>query len=174
MTGSADNSAKLWEVSTGKELYSWEFPTAVKRVAWSSDDSQLLLITEARSGYKGTIQVFTVNRDAPAQQQAEPVRTITFHGPKPTVAAFGPLDEYIVTAHENGKVAKYYHDKQEPESGIDAELEERATDAHPGFSITDIQFSADRTYFVTSSKDKNAKVSGVSSSHKRPLGSQTT
>lgn len=25
---------KLWSVQTGKCLYTWEFPTAVKRVAW--------------------------------------------------------------------------------------------------------------------------------------------
>ena len=158
ITGSADNTAKLWEVSTGKELFSWDFPTAVKRLARAADDSQFLLITEARSGYKGTVQVFNVNRENPTQQSREPARTITFHGPKPTVAAFGPMDEYIITAHEDGKVAKYYHDKEEPETGVDSELEESSESAHPGAVITDIQFGPDRTYFVTSSKDKSAKV----------------
>ncbi|KDN41228.1 putative TIF34-translation initiation factor eIF3, p39 subunit [Tilletiaria anomala UBC 951] len=158
VTGSADNSCKLWEVSTGKELYSWEFPTAIKRVAWSTDDTQILLISEARSGYQGAIRVFNVNRESPTQQSVEPARTITFYGPKPTVAAFGPLDEYIITGHENGKVARYYHDKHEPETGVDSELEEVSEDVHPGFTISDLQFSSDRTFFVTSSKDKSSKL----------------
>jgi WD40 repeat protein len=34
VTGAADNSLRLWDVSTGKCLYTWEFLTAVKRVAW--------------------------------------------------------------------------------------------------------------------------------------------
>lgn len=160
ITGSADNTLKLWEISTGKCLYSWEFTTAVKRVAWSEDDSQILAVTEARMGYRGAVRVFTINRSPESwtEQSAEPFRTITFSGPKATVAAFAPLDQYIVTGHENGKVALYYHDAKEPESGIDAELEEKSTEAHPGEVITDLQMSQDRTYFVTSAKDKCAKV----------------
>lgn len=34
LTGGADNAMKLWEVKTGECLYTWEFLTAVKRVAW--------------------------------------------------------------------------------------------------------------------------------------------
>lgn len=36
LSASADNTMKLWAVATGKCLYTWEFPTAVKRVAWKS------------------------------------------------------------------------------------------------------------------------------------------
>lgn len=31
---------RLWNVRTGQCLKTWEFPTAVKRVAWSEDDSK--------------------------------------------------------------------------------------------------------------------------------------
>ena len=34
VSGAADNTMKLWDVSTGKCLKTWEFLTAVKRVAW--------------------------------------------------------------------------------------------------------------------------------------------
>lgn len=34
VTGAADNTMRLWEIATGKLLYTWEFLTAVKRVAW--------------------------------------------------------------------------------------------------------------------------------------------
>ena len=34
VSGGADNTMKLWEISSGKLLKSWEFLTAVKRVAW--------------------------------------------------------------------------------------------------------------------------------------------
>lgn len=150
----------LYEVSTGTRLFKWDFPTAVKRVQFNSDGTQILCITEQRMGHRGTLQVFRINRDPATwtQQSKEPTRTITFSGPRATVAAWAPFDQYIITGHDDGKVAMYYHDAEEPESGIDAELEENSTKAHPGEVVTDLQMSADRTYFITSSKDKSSKV----------------
>lgn len=111
-------------------------------------------------GHRGALRTFVINRDPSSwtSQPKQPSRTITFSGPKATVAAWAACDEYIVTAHEDGKVALYYHDAKEPESGIDAELEEKSVLAHEGI-ITDIQMSRDKTYFATSGKDKMAKVS---------------
>lgn len=162
VTGSAANEMRLYEVATGKCLKVWEFATAVKRVQFSSEDTQVLVITEERMGHRGTLQVFAINRDPTSwsEQANEPTRTITFSGKKATVAAWAPFDEYIVTGHEDGKVALYYHDEKEPETGVDAELEENSAQAHDGSAVTDLQMSSDRTYFVTSSKDKTAKVSG--------------
>lgn len=41
LSGSADNTMKLWLIRTGECLQTWEFTTAVKRVAWSEDDSKV-------------------------------------------------------------------------------------------------------------------------------------
>ena len=54
---------KLWNVKTGECLYTWEFPTAVKRVAWSEDDQRVLAVTEKRMGFPGGVSVFAINRD---------------------------------------------------------------------------------------------------------------
>lgn len=35
VSGSADNMMKLWRIATGECVYTWEFPTAIKRVAWT-------------------------------------------------------------------------------------------------------------------------------------------
>lgn len=53
----------LWEVSTGKCLYTWEFPTAVKRVAFSEDNTQIVCVTEQRMGHQSAIRVFDINRE---------------------------------------------------------------------------------------------------------------
>lgn len=63
VSGSADNTLRLWKVSNGKCLYTWDFPTAVKRVAFSDDDQRVVCITEQRMGYQGAIRVFKINRD---------------------------------------------------------------------------------------------------------------
>ena len=63
---------KLWEVATGKCLYTWEFPTAVKRVAFSEDDSQIVCVTEQRMGYQCAIRIFRVNRDEDGREREYP------------------------------------------------------------------------------------------------------
>lgn len=70
VSGSADNMLKLWNVRTGECLYTWEFPTAVKRVAWSEDDSKILAVTEKRMGFPGGVAVFAINREDPKQRSS--------------------------------------------------------------------------------------------------------
>lgn len=54
---------KLWRVQTGECLKTWEFPTAIKRVCWSEDDSKVLAVTEQRMGFKSAVRVFEINKD---------------------------------------------------------------------------------------------------------------
>ena len=77
ISGSADNSMKLWQVSTGKCLFTWEFPTAVKRVTFSEDDDQVVCITEQRMGYQGAIRIFDINREDGTKRMLHPVFVLT-------------------------------------------------------------------------------------------------
>ena len=70
VSGSADNTLRLWDIQSGKCLYSWEFPTAVKRVAFSEDDNQVVCVTEQRMGYQGAIRVFNINREGDGRDRA--------------------------------------------------------------------------------------------------------
>lgn len=74
-----------------------------------------------------------------------------FHpvGSKATVCAFTHNHKQIITGHESGKVAKF-----DVETGTEVHSNERAHMEQ----VTDLQLSVDRTYFVTSSKDKTARV----------------
>ncbi len=60
---------RLWSVATGKCLFFWEFPTAVKRVAFSEDDDQVVCITEQRMGHQGAVRIFNINRDGDGTQR---------------------------------------------------------------------------------------------------------
>ena len=150
-SGSADNTIKLWNVQTGQCLKTWEFPTAVKRVAFSEDDSMLLGVTEKRMGYPGSVVVFPINNDvetAATSQVSEPALEITTEDSKVTVAGWSSLDRHIITGHENGCVSLY-----------DAKTGQRVArePCHDG-PITDLQVSQDGSYFLTASKDKSAKL----------------
>ena len=61
---------RLWSVQTGKCLFVWEFPTAVKRVCFSDDDEQIVCITEQRMGYQGAIRIFNIHRDGDGTERA--------------------------------------------------------------------------------------------------------
>ncbi|RDW58026.1 eukaryotic translation initiation factor 3 subunit I [Coleophoma cylindrospora] len=149
-TGAADNTVRLWDIKSGKCLKVWEFNTAVKRVEFNEDGSKLLAVTEKRMGFLGTIVVFDIKLDLEAEQTDERAMTITCEDSKATVAGWSFLSKYIIAGHEDGTVSQY-----------DAKTGEQLdnTQAHePDALITDIQWSPDRTYFITASKDKTAKL----------------
>lgn len=106
-SGSADNTIRLWEIKSGKCLKSWEFPTAVKRVEFNTDGTQLLGVTEKRMGHLGTIVVLNINLDAEAEQSDEVELTIVCDESKATVAGWSYFNKYIIAGHEDGSVSQY-------------------------------------------------------------------
>ena len=143
---------RLWEVKTGKLLHTWEFETSIKRCEFSADGKQLLGVTEKRSGHLSTIVVYPINPDPEAEQSNEQTLRIVCDESKATVAGFSYLAKYIISGHEDGSVTQW-----------DAKTGELLTsnyDVHDAdMQVTDLQWAPDRTYFITASKDKTAKVS---------------
>ncbi|KAI9283340.1 WD40-repeat-containing domain protein [Sporodiniella umbellata] len=152
VTGSADNSCKLWEVQTGRCLKTWEFKTAVKCVEFSEDGSMVLCVTEQRMGFSGTVTVYPVNSDVNSTQSNTPIVVITNNGEsKAVVAGWSFLDKYIITGHEDGTICQWDWKSGEKTKSVKAHED----------VLTDMQMSSDRTYFITASKDKSAKIIDV-------------
>lgn len=154
-TGAADNTVRLWNIKTSECVKVWDFPTAVKRVEFSPDGSRLLAVTEKRMGYLGTIVVLDIQYgdgegNGLEEQADEPSLKITCEEAKATVAGWSYFGKHIIAGHEDGSVSQY-----DSKSGDQLEN----VQAHEFDSvIMDIQFSPDRTYFITASKDKSAKI----------------
>lgn len=165
-SGAADNTVMLWDIKTGKRLKTWNFDTAVKRVEFSEDGSQLLAVTEKRMGFLGTIVVYDINLDVDAEQSDERVMTITCEEAKATVAGWSFLTKYIIAGHEDGSVSQYDAKVGFVPASEGARLTKHQTgeqldnrQVHElDQTITDLQWAPDRTYFITASRDKSAKL----------------
>ena len=83
-------------------------------------------------------------------ESVEPLHFFNPIGSKATVCAFTYIPGVIVTGHESGKVALF-----DVKTGDEIQNNERA---HMDV-VTDLQLSKDRSYIITSSKDKTARVS---------------
>jgi len=105
VTGSADNTMKLWRVQDGTCLFTWNFPTAVKRVEFSEDGNKLLCVTEQRMGHIGTVNVYAIGDGT--EQSSDPMIAIPTQESKATVAGWSFLDKYIIMGHENGMVSQW-------------------------------------------------------------------
>ncbi|KAK8048897.1 eukaryotic translation initiation factor 3 subunit I [Apiospora phragmitis] len=132
-SGSADNTIRLWE-----------------RVEFNEEGTQLLGVTEKRMGHLGSIVVLNINPDIDGEQSDEKELTIVCDESKATVAGWSYMNKYIIAGHEDGSVSQY-----------DAKTGEQLENLpiHDlNMQLTDLQWSNDRTYFITASKDKTAKL----------------
>lgn len=149
-SGSADNTIRLWEVRTGRCLKVWDLPTAIKRVEFNEDGTKLLGVTEKRMGHLSNIVVYDINPDPAAEQTDERALTIVCDVSKATVAGFSYLTKYIIAGHEDGSISQY--DATTGDKLLNLPIHDF------NCLISDLQWSKDRTFFITACKDKTSKV----------------
>lgn len=155
-TGCADNSARIWDVQTGKTLSIIQTETAVRRVGFAMGDQQVALITDATMGRPSTLHIYDLRSINASKEPSMAVRRLEFGDSKQkaTVFAWADCNEAIVTGHENGALQRW-----DPSSG---KLLETNKNAHTD-TLRDLQLSADRTYFITASRDTTARLFETSS-----------
>ncbi|TPX72760.1 hypothetical protein SpCBS45565_g00153 [Spizellomyces sp. 'palustris'] len=147
LTGSADNSCRLWEVQTGRQLFQWNTRTAVRAVQFAQGNRMALYVTDATMGQPSTIWIVPVEEDI-ENQTDEFIRKIVITGPKATVASWGDLNKTIYTGHEDGTITIWDAETGETIKSVKSHTE----------SISDMQWSKDYGYFITASKDQTSKI----------------
>lgn len=148
LTGSADSSAKLWDVKTGACLFTWSYDAPCKAVAFSLGEDLVATSTDPFMERKPAIRIYRLNRDDPAAQSTEPLVTLTGFAGRTNRVLFHDLNAHLLSAGEDGVLRRW-----DVETG--ALLDEARL--HEG-AITDVQVSADGTHLVTSSLDTKAKL----------------
>eukprot|EP00037_Helgoeca_nana_P012003 m.108152 g.108152 ORF g.108152 m.108152 type:complete len:333 (-) comp21197_c0_seq1:175-1173(-) len=144
ITGSADNSCMLWDVQTGDKISALETKSAVRTCGWSYSGNQIFYSTDKAMGQISELFLYTLaDINKPDGGRAEPYLRIPSEESKITSAIWGPLDETIITGHANGCLMQW-----------DAKTGEMKRKIRPHRDVVaDIQLSADRSHFITASKD---------------------
>lgn len=147
ITGSADQTVRLWDVQTGNQLYQWSYREPARSVDFSCGERLAVVTTDPFMGEPSKVLVYRVTDD-PADLSPDPILTITGPTGRINRAVWGPLNQTIITAGEDSVVRKW-----------DAETGKclKEVDAHEK-GIVAVNPSYDGTCFVTGSLDKTAKL----------------
>ncbi|KAL9980690.1 hypothetical protein ACROYT_G009309 [Oculina patagonica] len=143
ISGSADNSLRFWDCETATTLSKYETKTAVRACGFSYCGSKVMMTTDRQMGHDCVLMLYDIREGS-----KDPILTIPIEGPKVTAALWGPLDQYIITGHENGDLCQW-----------DTKTGNKLLTVHEHTKqINDIQMYKDQTMFVTASKDHTAKL----------------
>jgi len=147
ITGAGDNTAKLWDIETGTQLVNFDTGSAVRSVAFSYSGKEMFYTTDKSMGQTCEVRIYDVS-DTISGGSPEPYLTIPVHESKVTSAIWGPLDECIMTGHDDGVITKWC-----------AKTGEKLKSIKPHSNkVNDLQKSSDEQMIITASKDNQSKL----------------
>lgn len=150
ITGSADQTAKLWDVKSGAQLFSFSFDAPVKSVDFALGDKLAVITTDPFMDVTSAIHVKRIASD-PSEQGGKSILVIK--GPQKRInrAVWGPLNRTIISAGEDAVVRIWDSETGKLLKESDKETGHKKT-------ITSLAKSVDGTHFLTGSHDKSAKL----------------
>lgn len=147
ITGAADTKLGFWDLETGSVISMINTDTSVRTCGFSFSGKQVMYSTDKSMGKQCEIKV--VDTLDPHQMRGDDaIVTIPVLTSKVTSAVWGPLEECLITGHENGDLVKW---------DIKTIQKDTVKKDHRD-NINDIQFCTDQTMFITASKDHTAKL----------------
>jgi len=148
LSGSADTMAKLWDVQTGREMMSWTHRAPVRSINWSISEKQFLTLTDSAFNQIPTIYIWDVSVD-PSIKVQRPVMEIPGKSDfKILQAQWGPLNENVITACEDGTI-RVFDIRNGEQTNI---IQEHSK------AVMQISYNRNKTMFVSASKDGTAKL----------------
>ncbi|KAF6202434.1 hypothetical protein GE061_004833 [Apolygus lucorum] len=146
MTGAADNSLKIWDISNGKILASVTTLSTVRACVFSYSANMAAYSTDTQR--KQICGINVIDCRISDSFGSYPILQIPIPDYKVTAMQWGPIDETIITGHEKGRICQW---------DIRMSKKVNEVDGHQG-SINDMQMSKDSMMFVTASSDHSAKL----------------
>ncbi|GMI88949.1 hypothetical protein like AT2G46290 [Hibiscus trionum] len=150
LTGSADQTVKLWNVQTGTQLYTFTFGSPARSVEFAIGDKLAVITTDPFMELTSAIHVKRIAKD-PTKQTEESVLVIK--GPQGRInrAVWGPLNSTIISAGEDAVIRIW-------DSETGKLLRESDKESGHKKTITSLTKAADGSHFLSGSLDKSAKL----------------
>lgn len=154
-TASADGTAKIWMVETGKDLVTIPHRGTVKCICLSEDEKRFATITDPFGmEVDASVRIYAFDKENPS---APPTLLLEFaHKPEPRVKmtrlAWLPGDEALLVSFEDGSLRRF-----DPDTG-----KQQGEWKHHEGAITCMAFNDKKTLMATSSSDRSAKLWDVS------------
>ncbi|XP_013103697.1 eukaryotic translation initiation factor 3 subunit I [Stomoxys calcitrans] len=148
ITGSGDMTTKIWDVEHGVVIASIPAKSSVRTCNFSYSGNQAAYTTDKAMGQNSELFIIDVRTADPSLSEQSPILRIPMLQSKITSMLWGPLDETIITGHDNGQISIW---------DIRKGREVNSVNDHAA-GINDMQMYKDGTMFVTASKDTSAKL----------------
>lgn len=150
ITGSADQTVKLWNVKTGSVLFTFQLDSTCRSVEFSVGDKLAVVTTDHFIELPSAIHVKRIATD-PDEQSGESVLTIKGPVGRINRAVWGPLNKTIISGGEDSVLRIW-----DAETGKLLKESDEKTGHTKG--ITSLVKSVDGSHFITGSLDKSAKL----------------
>ncbi|WZZ74163.1 hypothetical protein YC2023_085533 [Brassica napus] len=152
ITGSADQTAKLWDVKTETQLFSFKFSSPARSVDFSVGDKLAVITTDPFMERTSAIHVKRIAED-PQDQDGDSVLVLENPEGRKRInrAVWGPLNQTIVSGGEDAVLRIWDAETGKLLKETDKEVGHKQT-------ITSLCKSADDSHFLTGSLDKTAKL----------------
>eukprot|EP01100_Stratorugosa_tubuloviscum_P011485 TRINITY_DN512_c0_g1_i1.p1 TRINITY_DN512_c0_g1~~TRINITY_DN512_c0_g1_i1.p1 ORF type:complete len:331 (-),score=140.35 TRINITY_DN512_c0_g1_i1:140-1132(-) len=146
ITASADRTVKIFDVERGIELKSFNFQTPVRWISFACGDRSFLTVTDNVMNKPANVSIHSFN---PSNNDVSLVKTHVFPATTKVIQAhWGSINECFYTIGDNNAVTM--HDLQTGASLKEAKEHTK--------TIQSMQFSRDKTHFITASLDHTAKL----------------
>jgi len=144
VTGAADNTCRLWDIETGKNINVIKTQTSVRTSCFSYSGDMICFTTDKQMGYLCEINVVDARNFT--EEGAVMKIQIPKDGPKITSMLWSSLDNCLLTGHQNGDLVQW---------DMKTQKKIKVNTMHQK-DIVDMQCSKDGTMLITASKDKTA------------------
>ncbi|KAG2483807.1 hypothetical protein HYH03_017330 [Edaphochlamys debaryana] len=152
ITGSADQTVRIWDLPTGKELCQFRHREPCRAVKLSAGERFLAVTSDAFMESQPAVHIYNFAENI-EDQSTEPALTWNVPKGRCTRVFWTDCNRKLITSHDYGKLRRW-----DVETGALLQEETVHEDA-----IQDMQMSPDESHVITASLDKTAKLIDIES-----------